>query len=37
MTTTLHPVVWLRHAGQRLGLLPSLGGSVAAWQLERAE
>jgi aldose 1-epimerase len=37
MTTTLHPVVWLRHAGQRLGLLPSLGGSVAAWQLERPE
>lgn len=30
-----HPIVWLRHAGQRLGLVPSLGGSVAAWQIER--
>jgi aldose 1-epimerase len=29
-----HPVIWLRHAGQRLGLVPSLGGGVAAWQLE---
>ncbi|VTU16369.1 putative aldose-1-epimerase [Variovorax sp. PBL-H6] len=32
-----HPVVWLRHDRQRLGLVPSLGGSVAAWQIERAE
>lgn len=32
-----HAVVWLRHAGQRLGLVPSLGGSVAAWQLERPQ
>ena len=31
MTETTHPIVWLRHAGQRLGLVPSLGGSVAAW------
>jgi aldose 1-epimerase len=37
MTDTLHPVVWLHHAGQRLGLVPSLGGSVAAWQLEQPE
>ena len=29
-----HHVSWLRHAGQRLGLVPSLGGGVAAWQLE---
>jgi aldose 1-epimerase len=32
-----HPIVWLRHGRQRLGLVPSLGGSAAAWQLERAE
>lgn len=37
MTGSAHPVAWLRHAGQRLGLLPSLGGSVAAWQLERPQ
>lgn len=37
MTDSAHPVAWLRHAGQRLGLLPSLGGSVAAWQLERPQ
>ena len=35
--TTHHPIVWLHHAGQRLGLVPSLGGSVAAWQLDRPE
>ena len=29
-----HPIVWLRHAGQRLGLVPSLGGGVAAWQCD---
>lgn len=32
-----HPVVWLHHAGQRLGLVPSLGGAVAAWQLDRPQ
>lgn len=32
-----HETVWLHHAGQRLGLVPSLGGGVAAWQLERPE
>ncbi|XAH24992.1 aldose 1-epimerase [Xylophilus sp. GW821-FHT01B05] len=32
-----HPITWLHHAGQRLGLVPSLGGSVAAWQWERPE
>lgn len=37
MTDSAHPVVWLHHAGQRLGLAPSLGGSVAAWQLDRAQ
>jgi aldose 1-epimerase len=35
-----HPVVWLEHqsnAGkQKLGLVPAMGGSIAAWQLERA-
>lgn len=27
-----HDTVWLQHGGQRLGLLPTLGGAVAAWQ-----
>lgn len=27
-------IQWLRHAGQTLGLVPSLGGGVAAWQLD---
>jgi aldose 1-epimerase len=27
-------ILWLEHAGQRLGLLPSLGGGVAAWQAD---
>lgn len=35
MTTSTHPIFWLHHADQRLGLLPSLGGGVAAWQLNR--
>jgi aldose 1-epimerase len=39
-TNAAHPVVWLEHqsnAGkQKLGLAPAMGGSVAAWQLERA-
>ena len=34
-----HPVLWLEHQSnsgkQRLGLVPAMGGSVAAWQLER--
>lgn len=30
-----HPVHWLNDGQQRLGLIPSLGGSVAAWQLLR--
>jgi aldose 1-epimerase len=29
-----HPIVWMRHAGQHLGLVPTLGGSVAAWQVD---
>ena len=37
MSTTEHPIHWLHHADQRLGVLPSLGGGVAAWQLERAD
>lgn len=32
-----HPIAWLCHGGQRLGLAPSLGGGVAAWQLERSD
>ena len=35
MALAKHPVVWLHHAGQHLGLVPSLGGGVAAWQLDR--
>lgn len=35
--TSEHAIVWLRHAGQRLGLVPSLGGGVAAWQLEHEQ
>ena len=34
MTGLDHPIVWLRHAGQRLGLVPTLGGGVAAWQCD---
>ncbi len=34
MTHSEHPIVWLTHAGQRLGLVPSLGDGVAARQLE---
>lgn len=34
MTSLEHPIFWLRHARQHLGLLPSLGGGVAAWQLD---
>lgn len=34
-----HPVVWLEHQSkegqQKLGLVPAMGGSVAAWQLDR--
>jgi aldose 1-epimerase len=36
-TETEHPIHWLHHADQHLGLVPSLGGGVAAWQLERAD
>ncbi|MDO8774334.1 MAG: aldose 1-epimerase [Burkholderiaceae bacterium] len=32
-----HPIHWLHHAGQHLGLVPSLGGGVAAWQLDHAQ
>ncbi len=38
--TAVHPVIWLEHQGtdgkQKLGLAPAMGGSVAAWQLDRA-
>lgn len=33
MQNKTHEVQWLHHAGQSIGLLPSLGGGVAAWQL----
>lgn len=32
----VHPIHWLEHAGQRLGVVPSLGGGVAAWQCQGA-
>lgn len=32
MNSSSHSIHWLHHAGQRLGLLPTLGGSVAAWE-----
>ncbi len=34
MTENAHPIVWLHHARQHLGLVPSLGGGVAAWQVD---
>jgi len=37
MTNTVHPIHWLRHADQHLGLLPTLGGAVAVWQLDRPQ
>jgi aldose 1-epimerase len=37
MLNNEHPIVWLRHANQSLGLVPSLGGSVAAWQVHRPQ
>jgi aldose 1-epimerase len=37
MSETTHPITWLSHAGQHLGLVPSLGGSVAAWQIDAPE
>jgi aldose 1-epimerase len=37
MSSADHPVIWLRCAGQHLGLVPTLGGGVAAWQLDRGE
>ena len=32
-----HPIHWLQHGGQRLGLIPGLGGSVAAWQRDAGQ
>lgn len=37
MTHTPHTIHWLHHAGQHLGLVPNLGGGVAAWRLDRAQ
>lgn len=37
MIDSAHSIVWLHHAGQHLGLVPSLGGGVAAWQLDRPQ
>ena len=34
MTSAKHPIFWLHHANQHLGLVPSMGGGVAAWQLD---
>lgn len=31
-----HPIHWLHHANQHLGLVPSLGGGAAAWQIDHA-
>ncbi len=36
MTSLEHPIHWLHHADQHLGLVPTLGGGVAAWQLNHA-
>ena len=33
--STEHSIHWLHHANQHLGLVPTLGGGVAAWQLDR--
>ena len=39
MVKPAHEIVWLEHQSnigkQKLGLVPAMGGSVAAWQLER--
>lgn len=37
MSQANHTIHWLHHAGQRLGLVPTLGGGVAAWQLESSQ
>lgn len=37
MSSSSHTIHWLHHAGQRLGLIPALGGSVAAWQRTAAQ
>lgn len=34
-STPTHSIYWLHRHHQRLGLLPSLGGGMAAWQFER--
>src|SRR4051794_39473653 len=34
MPQSEHSILWLEHAGQRLGLVPTLGGGVAAWQVD---
>lgn len=37
MISSEHPIVWLRYADQQLGLVPTVGGGVAAWRLDRAQ
>ena len=37
MPQKAHPIFWLRHANQSLGLVPSLGGCVAAWKAQRPQ
>ncbi len=32
-----HPITWLHHAGQQIGLVPTLGGAVAAWRCTAAD
>ena len=41
LTASAHSTIWLEQQGnacvQKLGLLPTLGGSVAAWRLDRTD
>ena len=37
MRNKTHPIFWLHHANQSLGLVPTLGGSVAAWKVNRPQ
>ena len=37
LSNSNHSIVWLEHHGQRLGLVPELGGGVAAWIFQSQE
>src|SRR5690606_18211082 len=37
MSEPVHAITWLHHVSQQLGLTPSLGGGVAAWQMDHPE